>query len=92
MCARRTFVELRAVHGRRMDGLSICTPPLHFPSLLNPNTRTKALRLHEAVRKAEIEVAGKYVELVEQLREESAQELGRQVSVCSAAGGVWACM
>lgn len=37
------------------------------------------MRLHEAVHKAEMEVAGKYVELVEKLREESAEELGRQV-------------
>jgi hypothetical protein len=38
----------------------------------------QALRLHEAVRKAEVEVSGKYVELIEKLREESTEELGRQ--------------
>lgn len=30
------------------------------------------------MRKAEVEVSGKYVELIEKLREESAEELGRQ--------------
>lgn len=46
------------------------------PAIPNPK---KALRLHEAVRKAEVEVSGKYVELVDKLREESTEELGRQV-------------
>lgn len=48
------------------------------PTPTQPNPKQQALRLHEAVRKAEVEVSGKYVELVDKLREESAEELGRQ--------------
>lgn len=49
-----------------------------YPTPTQPNPKQQALRLHEAVRKAEVEVSGKYVELVDKLREESAEELGRQ--------------
>lgn len=45
---------------------------------LQERTKWEALRLHEAVRKAEMEVSGKYVELIRKLREESVEEVGRQ--------------
>ena len=51
---------------------------------LQERTKWEALRLHEAVRKAEVEVSGKYVELIEKLREESMEEVGRQARALDA--------
>jgi hypothetical protein len=51
---------------------------------LQERTKWEALRLHEAVRKAEVEVSGKYVELIARLREESMEEVGRQARALDA--------
>ncbi|KAM3570492.1 hypothetical protein VYU27_007440 [Nannochloropsis oceanica] len=51
---------------------------------LQERTKWEALRLHEAVRKAEVEVSGKYVELIAKLREESMEEVGRQARALDA--------
>lgn len=51
---------------------------------LQERTKWEALRLHEAVRKAEVEVSGKYTELIEKLTTESKEELGRQARAMEA--------
>ena len=51
---------------------------------LQERTKWEALRLHEAVRKAEVEVSGKYTELIEKLKEESTEELSRQARAFTA--------